>query len=860
MEVITTHTGCDFDGLASMVAAVKLYPGAKIYISPSPSQEVRDFMHLYGWMIPAERFEPERIKEVKRLILVDTRWVSRIGILGKLVEEKKVEIHIYDHHPSHPGEIKGDLEICREVGAATSIMVDLIKKKNISITPFEATLFTLGIYEDTGSLSFSSTTSFDLQAVAYLLERGAKLEFISNFLNRGLTEKQYILLKDFIEKAKVIFVNGVEIVMITTRVDDFVGGLSSPLHKFIDLKNPDVVFAVIGSKDKVYVMARSRLPFVDVDEILSFMGGGGHSLAASAVLKNVDLKSVEERIQKILREKIRSYPTVEKVMRASVKMVSPEVTAGEVKEILDRGKLDALPIREKGKIVGAISRPQIEFIIKRSSASTLIKGYYSKKFTSISPSISLKRAEQIMMEEETPWLFVFKGQEFQGIITSFDIFNAFHSGSISPCENLAPLLKKKVPPEVMGILQQAGEVAHTMGFLVFIVGGFVRDLLLGNENFDIDLLVEGDGIAFAKNLAQKLKARLTVHPEFGTATLDLREGFKFDIATSRREFYPRPAALPRIERAPLREDLFRRDFTVNAMAISINPSDFGRLIDFFDGKKDLEASRVRVLHPKSFIDDPTRIFRAVRFEQRYGFKIDKDTENLIKEAVRENIFQYVSGKRIKEELIQILEEDRPDKNIRRMEQLGILKLIHPGISLTLFKEKILDRLVDAIATYEVLTGERSRRWLTRLALLLDGAERQQIESFSHRYSFTREEKETLFVSCRGWREIVKKLKVPKIKPSSIYFFLKSYPREALIIAMAGTESKLVKKRVILYLSSLQKVTLEISGNDLKKMGYRPSPEFSRILEEAKKAKLNGSIKTREEEIDFIRKNFLLRRK
>lgn len=251
MQIITTHTGCDFDGLASLIAAGKLYPEAKLCFSGTLSQEVRDFIHLYGWMIPVVKVSEKDLDRVKTLILVDTRWVNRIGIFKKLVGKKGVEVYIYDHHPGHPEDIQGDGGLCQETGATTSILVDLIIKRNLSITPFEATLLALGIYEDTGSLSFSSTTSLDLRSVAFLLEKGARLELVSSFLNRSLTEKQDLLLKDFLKKARIKSINGVEVVVIVTEIDDFVGGLSLPLHKFIDLKNPDVTFALIRAKDKI---------------------------------------------------------------------------------------------------------------------------------------------------------------------------------------------------------------------------------------------------------------------------------------------------------------------------------------------------------------------------------------------------------------------------------------------------------------------------------------------------------------------------------------------------------------------------------------------------------------------------------
>lgn len=856
MQIITAHTGCDFDALSSMVAAGKLYPEAKLCFSGVLSREVRDFMRLYGWMVPVVKVSRKDLDKVKRLILVDTRWINRIGIFKDLIGKRGVEIHIYDHHPPHPGDIQGDAGVCREVGATTSILVDLIKKRGIPVTPFEATLLCLGIYEDTGSLSFSSTTSLDLQSAAFLLERGANLELISSFLNRGLSEKQNLLLKSFLENSKIKMINGVEIFIIGVEIEDFVGGISLPLRKFIDLKNPDVTFAIVRSKEKVYLMARSRNPSINVGEILSFFKGGGHNLAASAIIKNKDIEEVEKELYRVLEKNIHPGITVGQIMRSPVSTVSPDTPVGEVEKIMQEDDLEILPVQEKQEIIGVISREKVKNVISHSSINSPVKSYYSRKFISISPFVSLKKAQQTMMEEDVSYLFVFQGEKFMGVLTGLDLFKAFHKDSRDfSSENLKDKLKEKVPPGIVDILLRAGKLAYSMGWSVFIVGGFVRDLLLGNENFDIDLVIEGDGIFYAEKLSEELGANLTIHRDFGTATLNLSENFKLDIATSRREFYPRPASLPHVKPAPLKEDLFRRDFTVNAMAISINPPDFGRLIDFFGGRRDLRERKVRVLHVRSFIDDPTRIFRAIRFEQRYNFCIEKVTERLIKLALREGVFQLLSGKRIKEELKQILEEDRPERNVYRMQKLGILKVIQPGIYLDSSREMIFDKLIDTIARYEILTGEKSKRWLIRLSVLLRDLTEEEIENFCSKYSFTREERETILISSKKADEIVERLTVPEMKPSSIYYLLRSYPPEALILAMAIAKNDIVEKRIVLYLSHLQKIELEITGDDLKKMGYKPSPEFSRILEETKKAKLDGLVKTVEEEVEFIRKNF-----
>lgn len=860
MEIITTHTGTDFDALASMVAARKIYPEAKLSFPGSVAKEVKQFICIYGSLlenIPSDEID---LGKVERLILVDTRWINRIGIFNQLILRKEVEIHIYDHHPPHPEDIEGEGGICQEVGATTSILVSLIRKRRISISPAEATLLILGIYEDTGSLSFTSTTPLDLEAAAYLLSQGANLELISSFLNKGLTEKQTLLLDDFLKKAQTRLVNGVEIVMIVTEIDEFIGGLSLPLHKFIDLKNLEVVFALIKSKDRVYLIARSRTPSVNVGEILSSFAGGGHNFAASALIKGADFKKIEQKLSQVLKDKIEPRLTMGKIMKSLEKTATPKTLVKEAQILLRENGVSFLPVIEDTNVLGMVSRERIERLIAHNSGNAPLKSYISPKIPTCPPSISIKRAQELMMEEETGVLFVLEKDKLVGVIRGSDLLDAFHQKTEHlPEENphsLKSLLEKRVPQKIQRLLWQAGRVANKMGYRVFIVGGFVRDLLLGIENLDIDLVVEGDGIDFAIQFTNELAGKIKTHREFGTAVLTLVDGFKLDIATCRREFYPQPASLPEVTPTSLREDVFRRDFTVNSMAININLKSFGNLIDFFGGQKDIKEKKVRVLHEESFIEDPTRIFRAVRFEQRYGFTIEEKTLGLIRSALKSNSLQKLSGERIRQELIQILEEDRPGRVIQRMQELGILEVIHPRMRLDRGKEEKLDRLIDVFARFEILFHKKIKKWLIRFLLLLEDLNESELKEFCQRYRFNKEERESILKGKNKAKELEEKLERSEfLKPSSIYYLLQPLSQEILLFTVARAKEKGIEKRIFDYLSKLKNIKIEVNGNDLRQMGYKPSPRFTQILEEIKKAKLDGEMETKEEELDYIKRRF-----
>ena len=242
-------------------------------------------------------------------------------------------------------------------------------------------------------------------------------------------------------------------------------------------------------------------------------------------------------------------------------------------------------------------------------------------------------------------------------------------------ENIKKSLVEKLGVPLVEILEAAGREAERLGFKAFLVGGLVRDLYLGKGNVDVDLVIEGDGIEFARIFARRYRAKLRLYERFGTATLAFPAGFKIDVATARVESYDRPAALPTVRPGRIEDDLYRRDFTINAMAIALSPLTFGEVMDPFGGRVDIEEKKIRVLHDRSFIDDPTRIFRALRFEGRLGFRIDESAQRLVQDALASGMLERLEDYRIATELSLILQEKDPRPVIQRLESLGVLEVI-----------------------------------------------------------------------------------------------------------------------------------------------------------------------------------------
>lgn len=297
--------------------------------------------------------------------------------------------------------------------------------------------------------------------------------------------------------------------------------------------------------------------------------------------------------------------------------------------------------------------------------------------------------------------------------------------------NVAQLLKQKLPVSVFRLIRKIGNLAEDNSFSAYIVGGFVRDLLLDVKNLDLDIVVEGEALDFVKILQGIIDVKIVAHPKFGTATVSLHDGFKIDFASARKEEYIHPAALPRVCLSSIREDLFRRDFTINALAIRIGREDFGRLLDMFNGQKDLENGKIRVLHEKSFIDDPTRIIRAIRFEQRYNFKIEPKTFKLIQKALASGLPNRLSRFRLGREFILLLKEEKPLKAVLRFNQLCGLELIHPMIKL------------DKSVNLRIKSPGPEDDWLVYFALLTRRLSEQQMEKLCRDFSLARKDKQRL---------------------------------------------------------------------------------------------------------------------
>ncbi|MCM8800433.1 MAG: hypothetical protein NC912_00235 [Candidatus Omnitrophica bacterium] len=414
---------------------------------------------------------------------------------------------------------------------------------------------------------------------------------------------------------------------------------------------------------------------------------------------------------------------------------------------------------------------------------------------------------------------------------------------------------KELPQGIFRLIKLAQDISSTLNYNVYLVGGFVRDLLLRVKNLDLDMVVEKEGIGFAEEFAKRLNARIIRHKRFGTATLVINSDFKVDIATTRKETYRCPASLPQVSLGTLRDDLFRRDFTINAMAIQIGPDNFGRLIDFFGGRDDLKKERIRVLHNLSFIDDPTRILRAIRFEQRYNFKIESKTIKLLKEAVKLGMLKRVSPHRLRDEIILLLKEKEPLKNISRLNKLTGFGFIDPALSLSEDAYKFLKKIKKEIAWFkkEYPDLRPIDTWLVYFIGLIDCLTLAKVKRLGIRFAFCRADRIRMISYKKQLSKVIKTLSLRRISAWRLFRILQPLSYETILLIKAKSKNKDVNRHIKEFFDTYHGIRVSLDGNDLKNLGLPPGPLYQRIFERILKEKLKGRLKTRQQELLFVKR-------
>lgn len=871
VQVITTHVNTDFDGLGAMLAASLLYPEAALYFPGHLSRPVRELYSLYKDVLPIKAPEMLSLGTVKELIIVDTQQAGRLGRFKALLDRPDLQITIYDHHPP-PKEPIARAQVHQvKVGAITSFLVNRLANQKIVPNELEATIMALGIYADTASLAGPNTTLEDVDAVRFLLAAGANLDIVHRYMHSPLTQEQRQLLEEMLANSERLYHHGVSILITLCSIDHYLDGLGIITERLATIEDADLVFCLVEMDGRVHLTGRSRLSSLPIDEVIGYFGGAGHPLAASATIKGRSPLELREQLVAYLANRLAPPIIAAHIMSKPVHSTHPEATMEEVGQAMLRYGHGGLPVLDDGCLVGIISRRDVDKSIHHGLAHAPVKGFMSRQVVTIPPDASLNEIQRLLISKDIGRLPVVNNQgQVLGIVTRTDVLQALHSRSYphwyqmnerSSVEGqpgthmLAELMTERLPRRLQGLLLLIGQEAARNQVRAYLVGGIVRDLLLNVPNHDIDIVVEPSALEFAQQLGKVFGASVKTNPQFGTATIKQPDGISIDLVTARSEFYAGPAALPEVEQANLKQDLYRRDFTINTMAIALHGAHFGEFYDFFGGRADLEAGAIRVLFNLSFVEDPTRILRAIRFEQRYGFQIEPETKGFLQNALEHNLLEKISPDRIRTELMQLLSEDKAPHIILRMDELGVWPALLPGLDLS---DELIAYLRDAqdhIDWFEKLqTDVTLERWLVYLLLLSTGVAEEQLFDWPKKLALTRRERELLlsFAACRT--SLSTEL-VEAQAEEDVFQILTGQPVECQV-AVAVLHGMAVRKRLARYWERLVHLHPEVDGHDLIGIGLKPGPQVGEILRKIHMARLNGQVVNKEQELELARQLLL----
>jgi tRNA nucleotidyltransferase (CCA-adding enzyme) len=840
--VIATHGNTDFDAFAALLAARRLYPGAVACLSGSLNRNVREFYRLHADeldLVEASRLEVEAIA---RLIVVETTHASRLGELEAVARDARVEKLVFDHHAGEPPDwVPEEHVFVSEDGALTTTLLGILAEREVAVTALEATAFALGIHEDTGSLTYPTATQRDAEALAWCLRHGTRQELLAEFLYSPLTDEERDLLSALLEGLQPHMVAGVEVLVAALDWPTYVDGVSNLAHKVVDLTDTKALVLLVEMDGRVFCVSRSRTPEIDAAAIAAALGGGGHPEAASAIFKG-GLDQAQAKLAEALPNAVREQLTAAQVMSSPARSVSPDETVARALVACQRYSQSGILVEEEGRLAGVVGREDLDRAVGHGLSHAPVKGIMSSEVASCDEATPLAELQRLLAGGHDR-IAVLRDDRIAGVVTRSDLLRALGEQA-APAEVPGPMLSDELArlERLQPVFEAVAAVSEPFEG-VYLVGGTVRDILLGERGFDVDIAVEGDAIALAQALADALGGRVRAHEKFGTAVVIYGDDERVDVVTARTEFYDAPAALPTVEHASIREDLFRRDFTINAMAVSLKGADLGRLVDPFGGRRDLEARTIRVLHNLSFIDDPTRVFRAIRYENRYGFRMDDHTQRLARGTIEMGLVGDLSSARLRDELVALLEEGEVEHSILRLAELGADRAIHPHLAADEEAVQLLRRLVELRDRF----GLAVPSWRLGLAALARKLPPDEAYDWLQRLKVRRRDAEAIAGAVTVGPRLVERLR-DGAQPAEVVALADPYAPDAPLFALALADLPALEE----YFERLRAVELEVSGSDLADLGLGESPRVGEVLAELRRRKLNGELDGRDSELAAAR--------
>nr|WP_277621103.1 CBS domain-containing protein [Thermus arciformis] len=796
-----------------MVLAGKLFPGSVLALVgglEGPLKEIAPLLEDRLDLLPASEIPLDKVSEV---VLVDNARPERIGPFRALVG--RVPFWVFDHHPRAPGDVPAVGGRVQEVGATVSLLLPLLKERGLALTPLEATLAYAGVWEDTGGFSFPSTTPLDLEAAHHLALMGAEIPRVRTWVRPRLGEEARGVLKELLRTARVVEVEGFRPLLARAKEEGYVPALAPLAHTLLDLHEADGVLLVLRLGRETLFIARSKAR-LDVARWLAQVGGGGHPRAAFARVRGVG--SALQRLLASLPRFLEPEPTLKEVMTSPVETLSPTTVEEALSRLEERG-YGAMPVvvpleGEGVRVLGLARRRDLRKAKRLGLADHPVEGFLARAVV-LPPDTPLSQAEAWLKEGAGRVLVgerAGEGWRLLGIFTRTDLYRRRPAPRPALGERVLEALPEGTRQVVLALKE-----AFPQG--VYLVGGAVRDALLARAGPDLDLVLEpGVRVAeVARFLVERFGGSYALHYAFGTGRVRLPFGLSVDLAESREEVYPYPGALPQVRPAPIAKDLERRDYTVNAMALSLATLE---LLDPYGGLRDLEARLLRPLHPLAFVEDPSRIVRGARLAARLAFRFAEEALRILPPALLPEVLRTASKSRLRDELLLTLEEETFLEALALLEELGALGPLY-GLSLP-------DKTPFARLRLPEDAPERARVE-ARLLLLLFSQEDPLARAQALALPKRLQEDLALLLRAQRGEEVPKE---PLDKEPLRSVFLALFPER---------EAWLKERRRVL------------RGRDLLELGLAPGPKVGEVLRKVAEARARGEVRTFEEELALARK-------
>lgn len=857
MRVILTHEQADFDAIASLLGQSLLDESSFAILPTRINRNVRAFLTIYGRELRFYERNDLPKEGIEHITLVDTQ--SLISLKGMPDDP---HVNVIDHHEPRVN-LNPNWELTLSAtGAAATIFVEALMNRVATITPLEATLLLLGIYEDTGSLTYTRTTPRDLRAAAYLLSVGASLQIANNYLNHPLSLKQQALYDQISAKIVSHEIHGHTILVGTGSAVNFDEELATIVHKLRDTLDPHGLFVLFDARGGVQLIARSTCDHLDVAEVARQFGGGGHPRAAAAMVKQGKLTDVHTRLLEILPGYVKPAITVAEIMSRGPQLLAPDTPLDQIAERMLRYSYEGYPVVDGARVLGLLTRRAVDRALSHK-LNLPIRQLMQAGDVTVAPNDSIEHLQQVMTDTGWGQIPVLdpERETIVGIVTRTDLLKTLTPQPVIPGRiNLADNIERSLPAGHLRVLRRISEIASVQNCALYIVGGFVRDLLLERPSLDFDLVVEGDAIELGSALVAKYGGRIITHSRFGTAKWMLPEDFSdadanrslpesIDLVTARTEFYTHPTALPTVERGSIKLDLHRRDFTINTLAVRLDGAHYGALYDFWGGHDDLRQGVIRVLHSLSFVDDPTRMLRAVRFEQRFGFEIERRTRELMDDALA--LVARVSGDRVRHELNYVFAEARTNAIMARLDALGVLRAIHPALGYGEWLAQRWDALPhEPPVGWDVSRGVRDAAYHRVMSYLIWfirlGSD--AVDSIVERLLIPNFVVELIRETNTLWQAIPQLLSVPV---SGLVAYLDNVSPVSLLALMYCSDDPLLRERLTRWYEHWQHIRAYTTGHDLRARNIAPGPIYKEILAQLRAAWLDGDITSEAEEADRL---------